>query len=81
MEVVDIDVWKDGEVYVAKCRQLPVASQGTSIGEAVGNIEEALRLYLEDADVQAKGGKPKAEEAHVLTALHYRSAGVPPELS
>ena len=34
--------------YVASCPENHVASQGTSIDEAVWNLKEALALYYED---------------------------------
>lgn len=38
---------EDGE-YVALCPELDVASQGDSIEKALGNLKEAVELYLED---------------------------------
>jgi predicted RNase H-like HicB family nuclease len=42
-------VTKEGDWYVAQCLELDVASQGTSVEEALENLKEALALYLEDA--------------------------------
>lgn len=41
-------VWKEGDLYVARCLEVNVASQGKSHPEAVKNLKEALKLYLED---------------------------------
>lgn len=40
-------VWREGEWYVAQCRELDVASQGESESEALANLKEALELYFE----------------------------------
>lgn len=42
-------VWKEAEGYVSKCPELSVASCGDSFGNAVGNLREAVELYLENA--------------------------------
>ncbi len=36
--------------YVAKCIENNVASQGSTIEEALNNLTEALQLYYEDED-------------------------------
>jgi predicted RNase H-like HicB family nuclease len=41
---------KEGNSYVALCPELDVASQGTTIEEAVANLKEAVELFLECAD-------------------------------
>ncbi len=40
---------KEGRWYVALCPQLDVASQGRSIEEALGNLKEAVELFLQNA--------------------------------
>jgi predicted RNase H-like HicB family nuclease len=35
--------------YVARCIEVEVASQGTTVEEALANLKEALELYFEDA--------------------------------
>ena len=42
-------VWKESEGFVSKCPELGVASCGSSFDEAVGNLKEAVELYLENA--------------------------------
>ncbi|MEV5506499.1 type II toxin-antitoxin system HicB family antitoxin [Streptomyces orinoci] len=39
--------------YVARCLEVDVASQGTTIEEALANLREALELYFEDEPVPA----------------------------
>lgn len=43
---------KEGEVFVALCPELDIASQGSSIEEALVNLKEAIELYLEDEDAE-----------------------------
>lgn len=41
-------VWKEGKYYVAQCLNIDVSSFGKTRKEAVGNLTEAVELYLED---------------------------------
>jgi len=41
---------KEGDMYVALCPELDVASQGSTIEEAKANLKEAVELFLESAD-------------------------------
>ena len=41
-------VWKEGKLFVAKCLEIEIASQGESRREALANLKEAVELYLED---------------------------------
>lgn len=41
---------KEGNLYVALCPELDVASQGTTVEEATANLREAVELFLECAD-------------------------------
>jgi len=43
---------KEGDMYVALCPELDVASQGDTIEEAKLNLVEAVELFLECADEQ-----------------------------
>ena len=43
-------VEKEGDMYVALCPELDVASQGKTIEEAKANLKEAVELFLECAD-------------------------------
>jgi predicted RNase H-like HicB family nuclease len=40
---------REGDVYVALCPELDVASQGKTVEEAVSNLREAVELFLECA--------------------------------
>ncbi|MGQ0663972.1 MAG: type II toxin-antitoxin system HicB family antitoxin [Pseudomonadota bacterium] len=41
---------RDGDIYVALCPELDVASQGKSVEEAKASPVEAVELFLETAD-------------------------------
>ncbi len=41
---------KEGDLYVALCPELDVASQGATVEEAIANLKEAVELFLECAD-------------------------------
>lgn len=41
---------KDGDLYVALCPELDVASQANTIEDARKNLIEAIELFLETAD-------------------------------
>ena len=50
-------------VYVANCTNLGIASQGSTIEEAMKNIKEAITLYLEEqpdkyVELEAAGQPP-----------------------
>ncbi len=44
--VIHEDPW-----YVARCLEIEVASQGTTVEEALENLKEALELYFEDEEL------------------------------
>ena len=39
-------VWREGEWYVAQCREVDVASQGQTEDEALDNLRDALELHF-----------------------------------
>ena len=39
-------VWKEGQWYVAQCREFEVASQGETKEEALNNLSEAIAVHL-----------------------------------
>ena len=41
---------REGDVYIALCPELDVASQGTTVEKATANLKEAVELFLETAD-------------------------------
>ncbi len=58
-------VRREGKLYVALCPEFDVASQGKSVEEALKNLKEAVKLYLEDEDVE----KPSRSEAPIVTIM------------
>lgn len=59
-------VVRDGEWYVARCLEVEVTSQGSSIDEALDNLREALELFFEDDDV------PVGFEHPLVTPIEIR---------
>ena len=43
-------VEREGDLYVALCPELDVASQGATVQEATANLKEAVELFLGCAD-------------------------------
>lgn len=41
-------ITREAPLYVARCLEVEVASQGTSADEALANLKEALELYFEN---------------------------------
>jgi predicted RNase H-like HicB family nuclease len=64
-------VWREDGIYVALCPEFDVASQGKSVEEALGNLKEALELYLEDEDVE----KSSRAEASIVTIVKVDVSG------
>lgn len=46
------EIWKEDPMYVAKCKELKVTSQGENAAQALSNLEEAIELYLEDESLE-----------------------------
>jgi predicted RNase H-like HicB family nuclease len=40
---------REGDGFVSLCPELDIASQGSSVEEALANLKEALTLFFEDA--------------------------------
>ena len=51
----NIVVVQENGVFVARCPDLEVSSQGATEYEAIANLEEALALYFEDLPGPADG--------------------------
>jgi predicted RNase H-like HicB family nuclease len=43
-------VQKEGRFYVSQCLNVDVSSFGTTLQEAIDNLNEALLLYFEDKE-------------------------------
>lgn len=44
-------VYKDEDMYVAECPEVGTVDQGETIEEAIANLKEATRLYLEECQL------------------------------
>ena len=40
-------VWREGEWYIAQCREFELASQGTTKEEALTNLAEAIEVHFD----------------------------------
>jgi len=45
-------VWREGNHFVAQCLNVDISSFGASREEALRNLDEAISLYLDDAEEQ-----------------------------
>ncbi len=41
---------REGDLYIARCAELDITSEGASVNEARANLTEAISHYLETAD-------------------------------
>jgi len=55
MKVIKVSIDKGEKMYVAKCVDIPVVTQGIDINECINNIREAVSLFLEDEDLEEWG--------------------------
>ena len=46
---LECSIWREGEAFVARCDSLEISSHGKTVEDALGNLEEALELYLQYA--------------------------------
>ncbi len=58
----NVIIQKEDNWYVAKCIDNNVASQGKTIEEAMGNLKEALELYIQSEE-------PKQPKEIFITTL------------
>ena len=54
-----------GDVYVARCLAVEVASHGDTQQEALANLREALELYFEDSPVPEVDVNPELASVEV----------------
>lgn len=43
-------IYKEGKYYVSQCLNVEVSSFGSTVQQAIDNLNEALQLYFEDKD-------------------------------
>lgn len=54
-------ITREDDIFIARCAELDVTSQGVTVDEAKANLKEAVELYLESFgadDIRAIKGKP-----------------------
>jgi Uncharacterized conserved protein len=64
-------IYREEGGYVALCPELDVASQGHSIEDASANLQEAVELFLEEADPLEFASRLHADV--FITALEVRA--------
>jgi len=69
---------REGDGYVSLCPELDVASQGTTVEEALANLREAVELFLECADAaeikaRFKGGVYRSQHREYRDDLCHSS--------
>ncbi|MGC9528475.1 MAG: type II toxin-antitoxin system HicB family antitoxin [Limnospira sp.] len=45
-------IYKEDDMYVAECPEVGTVDQGETIEEAIANLKEATRLYLEECPLE-----------------------------
>jgi predicted RNase H-like HicB family nuclease len=64
MKTLTLAISREGDLYVAQCLEVDVASQGETHAEARANLVEALELLFEDGDIEI-GSAPVIEQIDV----------------
>lgn len=59
---IKYEVYPEGDIFIARCLDLDVASDGASDEEAVANLREAIELYFERHAEAAMPGLDSEEE-------------------
>ena len=57
---------REDDIYVALCPEFDIASQGGSIEDALGNLREAVDLFLQSADSREIRERRRG---HIVTSL------------
>jgi predicted RNase H-like HicB family nuclease len=58
-------VTHEGSLYVARCLEVEVTSQGATAEEALANLKEALELYFENEPLPDGLELPKIETVEI----------------
>jgi predicted RNase H-like HicB family nuclease len=58
-------VTHEGSLYVARCLEVEVTSQGATAEEALANLKEALELYFENEPLPDGLEPPKIETVEI----------------
>jgi predicted RNase H-like HicB family nuclease len=68
-----VQLWLEGNWYVAQCLEIDIASPGETESEALANIKEAIELFLEPPSSPAKAYYPEQIEGSILTEVEVDS--------
>lgn len=49
MRKLQATTWREGDLFVAQCLEVDIASQGSTSAEALENLREAVELFFESA--------------------------------
>ncbi|MBW4687410.1 MAG: type II toxin-antitoxin system HicB family antitoxin [Komarekiella atlantica HA4396-MV6] len=52
-------IHKEEDMYVAECPEVGTIDQGETIEEAIANLKEATRLYLEECSLSDTDTSPR----------------------
>lgn len=52
-------IHKEEDMYVAECPEVGTVDQGETIEEAIANLKEATRLYLEECSLSDTDTSPR----------------------
>jgi len=50
--IINFNIRRGETKWVAECAQLPIITEGNTIDETCFNINEAVKLHLEDEDLE-----------------------------
>jgi predicted RNase H-like HicB family nuclease len=62
-------ITREGSWYVARCLEVEVTSQGTSVEDALANLREALELYFEDVP------PPEPVDGPIIAPIEVKVSG------
>jgi len=63
-------ITKEGKLYVARCVELGVVSQGKTIENTQENLKEAVELYLEDRPAVKKSFSQNSSLIGIFELTH-----------
>jgi predicted RNase H-like HicB family nuclease len=68
-------IYREDDMYVARCLEIEVVSQGDSFEEARLNLIEAVELYFEDEDLSEVTPSPAVVPIEVRLGQELTSDG------
>ena len=61
---IKYEVYPEGDLFIARCLDIDVASDGATDAEAVANLREAIELYLErNAEAMLRADEEDEEDS------------------